>query len=91
MADSHSVYTPGVGKELLNDGPGAKELGEREVKEYQAMVGGLIYITQCTRWDIAYRVPQLVRGMIKPTDQHHMIAVKRVMRYLKGTPDLHIT
>ena len=49
-------------------------------------MGSLIYLT-CTRWDIAYSVMQLTRAMGNPKDEH-MVAAKRVLRYLKGTTDL---
>ena len=80
--DSRSVSTPGTGKPLdlklgilLDDGN--KQL-------YQEIVGNL---STCTRWDIAYSVVQLTRTMSNPKDEH-MVAVKRVLRYLKGTPNL---
>ena len=54
---------------------------------YQEIVRSLIYLSTCTRWDIAYSVMQLTRAMSNPKDEH-MVAAKRVLRYLKGTPDL---
>ena len=53
------------------------------------MVGSLIFLSQCTRFDIAFSVTQVARYMSKPTTQH-LAAVKRIFRYLKGTPDLPI-
>ncbi|CAN0304179.1 unnamed protein product [Pylaiella littoralis] len=46
-----------------------------------------MYLVNTTRWDISYAVMILTRGMAAPTDQH-MVAAKRVLRYLWGTPDL---
>ena len=56
FVDSRSVSTPGNGKPpdlklgiLLDDGN--KQL-------YQEIVGSLIYLSTCTRWNIAYSVMQ---------------------------------
>ena len=85
FVNSRSASTPGAGKPLhlklgtlLNDGN--KQL-------CQEFVGSLIYVSTCTRWDIAYSVIQLTRAMSNPKDEN-MVAARRVLRYLKGTPDL---
>ncbi|CAM9484289.1 unnamed protein product [Hapterophycus canaliculatus] len=46
-----------------------------------------MYLVNTTRWDIGYSVLGLTRGMAAPTETH-MVAAKRVLRYLRGTPDL---
>ncbi|CAL1409608.1 unnamed protein product [Linum trigynum] len=51
--------------------------------EYKQLIGSLLYIT-ATRPDIMYSVCLLSRFMENPTRQH-MLAAKRVLRYLKGT------
>jgi hypothetical protein len=51
---------------------------------YQEMVGTLMYAAVACRPDIAYAVQLLARGMQAPTQQH-MVAAKRVFRYLAGT------
>ena len=51
---------------------------------YQSVVGSLMYLATCTRPDIAYAVGMLARFSSKP-NQSHWVAVKRVLRYLKGT------
>ena len=85
FVDSRSVSTQFTGNPLdlklgtlLDDGN--KQL-------YQEIVGSLIYLSTCTRWDIAYSVMQLTRAMSNPKDEH-MVAASRVLQYLKGTPDL---
>ena len=55
---------------------------------YKQMVGSLMYMT-ATRPDLAYVVGLISRFMERPTDLHQQ-AVKRVLRYLKGTTDLGI-
>ncbi|PNY16189.1 putative CC-NBS-LRR resistance protein [Trifolium pratense] len=50
---------------------------------YKQMVGCLMYLL-ATRPDLAYSVCLVARFMDKPTEMH-VTAVKRIMRYLKGT------
>ena len=52
---------------------------------YRQVVGALQYCT-LTRPDIAYSVNQLCQHLHSPTTLH-WIVVKRVLRYLKGTPN----
>jgi hypothetical protein len=56
---------------------------------YCELVGALLYLSVCTRPDIAHAVGLLARFMSAPKKQH-WVAAKRVLRYLKGTPDLGI-
>ena len=57
---------------------------------YQQMIGSLQYAAGGTRPDIAYIVGVLARFCHKPT-QLHLIAAKRVFRYLGGMADLALT
>ncbi|GKV02438.1 hypothetical protein SLEP1_g14874 [Rubroshorea leprosula] len=52
---------------------------------YRSLVGALHYLT-FTRPDIAFAVGQVCQFMHKPTTSHFQ-AVKRILRYLKGTMD----
>ncbi|GKV11763.1 hypothetical protein SLEP1_g22986 [Rubroshorea leprosula] len=52
---------------------------------YHSLVGALHYLT-FTRPDIAFAVGQVCQFMHKPTTSHFQ-AVKRILRYLKGTMD----
>lgn len=52
---------------------------------YRSLVGALQYLTM-TRPDIAYAVNQVCQFMHKPR-QSHLIAAKRILRYIKATPD----
>ena len=86
MSDCNLVHTPGTG----NSQPeGSVPLDEQATKLYQAMVGSLSFLTQCTRFDIAFTTMQSARHMAKPTTVH-MAGVERILRYLRGTPDLPI-
>ncbi|KAE8883223.1 Retrovirus-related Pol polyprotein from transposon TNT 1-94 [Phytophthora fragariae] len=53
-------------------------------KPYRSLIGCLLYITTCTRPDIAFVVTQLSRFLENPGQQHWNAAV-RVLRYLKAT------
>jgi len=53
---------------------------------YQSMIGSLMYAMTATRPDIAYAIGVLSRYNHDPSNEH-MIALKRVFRYLNGTKD----
>jgi hypothetical protein len=52
---------------------------------YRQMIGSLMYLTN-TRTNICFAVNTLSHYMVEPRGVH-LIAVKHVMRYLKGTID----
>lgn len=54
-----------------------------EVTQYKSIVGGLRYLVH-TRPDISYAVGIVSRYMERPTELHQN-AVKRILRYIKGT------
>ena len=56
---------------------------ESGAQEYRAIVGGLLWMSICTRPDISYAVSQLARHMRVPAVPH-LAAAKRVLRYLSG-------
>ncbi|CAN0028815.1 unnamed protein product, partial [Sphacelaria rigidula] len=89
MDSCNTAYTPGVANQYTEE-PEENRLDPEQTKQYQAMVGSLIFLAQCTRFDIAFSITQAARHMSKPST-HHLVAVKRVFRYLKGIPDLLIT
>ena len=60
------------------------------IREYQSMVGSLMYPMIQTRPDICYTITILSRYNHNPNAKH-IAAVKRVIRYLKGTMDHGIT
>ncbi|KAJ9691425.1 hypothetical protein PVL29_013564 [Vitis rotundifolia] len=57
-----------------------------DLSEYRRIVGALQYVT-LTRPDIAFAVNKACQFMAKPYDVH-WLAVKRILRYLKGTISL---
>lgn len=64
-----------------------KEDESKEVDQtlYRSMIGKLQYVVH-TRPDIALAVGIVARFSVKPKE-NHMMAIKRIMRYLKGTED----
>jgi hypothetical protein len=54
---------------------------------YRQIVGSVIYLSNCTRPDIAYAVGQLARFMATPSIFHLKMA-KHLLRYLRGSPRL---
>ena len=55
--------------------------------EYRSIVGSLIYASISTRPDITHAVNMVSRHMHAP-NHTHMIAAKRILKYLSGTQDL---
>ncbi|XP_057973375.1 secreted RxLR effector protein 161-like [Malania oleifera] len=85
MEKSNSVKNPIVpGIRLVKDEEGSKV----NATMYKHLVGSLMYLT-ATRSDLMYVVSLISRFMASPTELH-LQAVKRVLRYLKGTVDLGI-
>ncbi|CAM8900949.1 unnamed protein product [Rhodiola kirilowii] len=60
-------------------------LGDDDTSKYRSMVGGLQYLT-LTRPDISFAVNKVCQYLSKPCDTHWE-AVKRILRYIKGTID----
>ncbi|XP_021742769.1 uncharacterized protein LOC110708852 [Chenopodium quinoa] len=55
---------------------------------YRGMIGSLLYLT-ASRPDISFSVGLYSRFQANPKESH-LIAVKRILRYLKGTDDLSL-
>ena len=84
MEDCKPVSTPAdPSVKLVKEGTDSKLA---DVSKYQSAVGSLLYISQWTRPDIAFAVSNVAKFCSKPTEEHYT-AVKRIMRYLKGTID----
>src|SRR5690606_26155273 len=88
MENAKSVSTPAVPNSKLL--PRQVSEAATNVKLYQRAVGKLLYLSNCTRPDIAHAVGELGRFMNNPSAEH-WIAFKRVLRYLKGTSHYSLT
>ncbi|GKB32062.1 putative ribonuclease H-like domain-containing protein [Tanacetum coccineum] len=81
--DVKSASTPtDLEKPLVQDGDAA------DVDEhlYRSMIGSLMYLT-ASRPDIMFAVCACARFQVSPKTSH-LLAVKRIFRYLKGKPSL---
>lgn len=80
MASCNFVKNPMVpGQKLSKEGYGPPV----DATMFKQMVGSLRYLT-ATRPDLIYSVNLVSRYMEKPTEQH-LLAVKRILRYVRGT------
>ncbi|KAL8098520.1 hypothetical protein AgCh_031337 [Apium graveolens] len=59
-----------------------------DISSYRGMVGSLLYLT-ASRPDIMFATCLCARFLVDPRESH-LIAIKRIFRYLKGTPKLGI-
>ena len=59
-----------------------------DISSFRGMIGSLLYLT-ASRPDIMFVTYLCARFQSDPKDSH-LIAVKRIFRYLKGTPNLGI-
>jgi transposase InsO family protein len=95
MAECKPVRSPmAVGTKLLREEPSTPSVIDHQQADpqeddmaevpYAQAVGALMYAAMGTRPDIAYCTTSLSQFMQKPT-RTHWTALKRVLRYLKGT------
>lgn len=83
MEDCKVNHTPiGTGTRLDEDHKG-KPIAQTY---YRGMIGSLLYLT-ASRPDISFSVGLCARFQANPKESHET-AVKRILRYLKGTDDL---
>ena len=84
MEDCHPISTPAEARALGSD-PDGPAISEQW--SYKSLVGMLLYLSGNTRPDISLAVSQVCRFTHQPK-QSHAQAVKRILRYLKGTADM---
>ncbi|GJU79831.1 putative ribonuclease H-like domain-containing protein [Tanacetum coccineum] len=81
--DVKSASTPvDLEKPLVKDG----DADDVDVHLYRSMIGSLMYLTT-SRPDIMFAVCACARFQVTPKTSH-LLAVKRIFRYLKGKPTL---
>jgi hypothetical protein len=88
MSDANTVSTPSDRNVKLIKDDGVS--GKVDKSMYQSMVGSLLYAAVATRPDIGQSVSMVSKFSSDPT-MAHLTAVKRILRYLKGTVDLGLT
>ena len=87
MQDSKLTSTPADVSLKLQ--PATSQTEPVNQAEYQSAVGSLMYLAVSTRPDIAFTVNSLARFNSNP-QKDHWTALKRVLRYLKGTINIGI-
>jgi hypothetical protein len=83
MQHCNSIGTP-AGKEAIGSDHDGEPFSEKW--KYSTVIGMLLYLSGNTRPDITFAVHQCARFSHMPK-QSHAVAVKRIIRYLKGTKD----
>ncbi|KAI0992027.1 hypothetical protein K3495_g16159, partial [Podosphaera aphanis] len=86
LANSKPVASP---LERLLE-PNLKQCSPQERTDYNSIIGGLQYLANHTRPDIAFSVNHLARFLINPGPEHIQAAL-RVLRYISRDPDRGIT
>ena len=81
MQESNPVATPvNVSTKLTK----ATDENPIDQQKYQSAIGSLMYLSVSTRPDISYAVNNLARFSSNPQEEH-WTALKRLLRYLRGT------
>ena len=82
MEDSKPIGTPMTTRHKLSKNDDSKEVDQTT---YRSMIGKLQFVVHA-RPDIALAVGMVARFLANPKESH-MMEIKRIMRYLKGTQD----
>ncbi|KAI3734639.1 hypothetical protein L6452_14113 [Arctium lappa] len=83
LTQTSAMKTPMAPPLTLNKDPSGKPVN---VTDYRGMIGSLLYLT-ASQPDIMYSTCLCARYQFEPKESH-LIAVKRIFRYLKETPNL---
>lgn len=86
LEQANALAIPADPHQQLNVNLNDNEKTELTTAPYREAVGSLLYLSKGTRPDISFSVSMVSRYMEKPT-KLHWNAVKRIMKYLKGTID----
>jgi hypothetical protein len=82
MEDCKPVITPMKTSCKLRKDDDSKSTDQRK---YRSMIGSLLYVTT-SRPDVMQEVRQVARFQAAPKESH-VLAVKRIFKYLKGTKE----
>jgi len=83
ISDCNRSSTPGEEKSLKKTEEPVKEMKDVSFP-YRQAVGSLLYAAVMIRPDIAFQVGKAARNIQNPS-REDVVAVKRIMRYIKGT------
>jgi len=82
MSECNPISIPmQPGKKLCKAGT---VLSTNETKLFQAMVGSIGYMMNCTRPNLAYALGKVAQFVSNPTEKH-LATVKQIFRYIKGS------
>ncbi|GJY29846.1 hypothetical protein Tco_0405613 [Tanacetum coccineum] len=76
-----------VALQVIVEGFRDRDVEKMSKVPYANAVGSLMYLMVCTRPDIMYAVSVVSRYLVNP-DKNHWEAVKRILRYLRGTANV---
>jgi hypothetical protein len=92
MTECNTAPTPATSVRLDKSMEPATEEEKADMADvpYRPLLGGVLYAAMQTRPDISYAVSQAAKFAQNPGRQH-WVALKRILRYLKGTRDVALT
>lgn len=70
--------------------PNTSECSAHSKFEYNSIIGGLQYLANNTRPDIAHAINHLARFLVNPSEEHNK-AARKALRYIAKNPDKGIT
>ena len=85
MTDCNPVSTPIDGYDGIQ--PALKNEQRADQKEYQQLVGELMFLNIATRPDLSFAISKLSQFCTDPTVRHFN-TLRRVLKYLRNTPNL---
>ena len=92
MLDSKPDILPHLSEPIQMKASDTEEgvpLNPDDHQTYRSIIGALLYLANLTRIDICFQVNRLSQFCHAPR-MHHLIAAKRVLRYLAGTCSLSL-
>jgi len=88
MSTANAAFTPLPGTANLSPALQDEDvLNPVDHADYRSTIGGLLYLSVCTRPDLAFPVSALARHLHAPTPRHAAL-LKRLLRYLAGSLSL---
>ena len=90
MADCNPCLVPMIpADQHLTRALPDQHLNDAETKNYQAILGSLGYLMNCSHPHLAFSVNKLSQFASAPSGSH-LLALKRILRYLRGTTNARL-